>query len=197
MHRCWSPQSRPRPLRSLERLRLELGAGIVSLVGPNGAGKTNLLEALYFALTGRSFRTGDRRDLIPFGGSLARAEARVRDDDGIERTPARLGQPRRGAPPPARRQPGRPGDAGPPPPAGRGLLARPAGAGQGPAGASAAPTSTASSPPAGRSRSDLRQRFGQALAQRNALVARVAAGRGAAAELDAWDATRWPRPRRR
>ena len=42
-------------------------AGITSLVGPNGAGKTNLLEALYFALTGRSFRTADRRELIPFG----------------------------------------------------------------------------------------------------------------------------------
>ena len=59
--------------------------GIVSVVGPNGAGKTNLVEALYFALTGRSFRTSDRRDLIPFGGSLARAEATVRDEDGLER----------------------------------------------------------------------------------------------------------------
>ncbi len=41
---------------------------------------------------------------------------------------------------------------------------------------SAAPTSTVSSPPAGPSRAELRQRFGQALAQRNALVARIAAG---------------------
>ena len=74
-----------RPLRSLDRVRVELGPGIVSVVGPNGVGKTNLVEALYFALTGRSFRTSDRRDLIPFGGSLARAEATVRDDDGLER----------------------------------------------------------------------------------------------------------------
>ena len=43
------------------------------------------MEALYFALTGRSFRTSDRRDLIPFGASLARAEATVRDADGLER----------------------------------------------------------------------------------------------------------------
>jgi len=64
-----------RPLRSLDRLRIELEPGIVSMVGPNGVGKTNLVEALYFALTGRSFRTSDRRDLIPFGQSLARAEA--------------------------------------------------------------------------------------------------------------------------
>jgi len=74
-----------RPLRSLERVRVPLGPGITSVVGPNGVGKTNLVEALYFALTGRSFRTSDRRDLIPFGESLARAEATVRDEDGIER----------------------------------------------------------------------------------------------------------------
>ena len=49
------------PLRSLEDVRVELGPGIVSLIGPNGAGKTNFLEALYFGLTGRSFRTSDRR----------------------------------------------------------------------------------------------------------------------------------------
>ncbi|MGH2976181.1 MAG: AAA family ATPase, partial [Solirubrobacterales bacterium] len=73
-----------RPLRSLAQAQVELGPGIVSLVGPNGVGKTNLLEALYFALTGRSFRTSDRRDLIPFGGSFARAEATVRDEDGVE-----------------------------------------------------------------------------------------------------------------
>ncbi|HEX8958973.1 MAG TPA: AAA family ATPase, partial [Solirubrobacterales bacterium] len=73
-----------RPLRSLSDVRIELGPGIVSLVGPNGAGKTNLLEALYFALTGRSFRTADRRELIPFGAPLARAEALVRDGDGAE-----------------------------------------------------------------------------------------------------------------
>ena len=39
------------------------------------------------------------------------------------------------------------------------------------------------------SRSELRRRYGQALAQRNALIARIAAGRGAARELDAWDSS--------
>ena len=70
------------PFRSLERLEVELPPGITSLVGPNGAGKTNTLEALYFALTGRSFRTGDRRELIPHGTSLARAEAGVETTEG-------------------------------------------------------------------------------------------------------------------
>ncbi|HEX6229370.1 MAG TPA: AAA family ATPase, partial [Solirubrobacterales bacterium] len=73
-----------RPVRSLDAARVELGPGIVSLVGPNGVGKTNLLEALYFALTGRSFRTSDRRDLIPFGAPLARSEALILDENRVE-----------------------------------------------------------------------------------------------------------------
>jgi DNA replication and repair protein RecF len=39
------------------------------------------------------------------------------------------------------------------------------------------------------SRSELRRRYGQALAQRNALIARVAMGAAGAGELDAWDAS--------
>lgn len=177
-----------RPLRSLAQARVELGPGIVSLVGPNGIGKTNLLEALYFALTGRSFRTGDRRDLIPFGESFARAEATVRDDDGIERRLLAS----------VSRAEGR-----------RHLLE---GSAADPATISHhrppvavfAPDRLAliKGPPAERrahldgfiaarwpSRADLRKRFGQVLAQRNALVARVASGRGAPGDLDVWDET--------
>ena len=185
---CWSPPPMPLRCAASSELRIELDTGIVSLIGPNGAGKTNFLEALYFALTGRSFRTGDRRDLIPFGGSLARAEALVRDEDGIERTAARVGQPQRGPPPPARRQPGRPGDAGSPPPAGRRLLAGPPGAGQGPAG-------RAPRPPRRLRRRPLALALGAAPALRpGARPAQRAARpdrrrRGGAGELDAWDAS--------
>ncbi len=177
-----------RPLRSLESARLELHDGITSLVGPNGVGKTNFLEALYFALTGRSFRTSDRRDLIPFGGSFARAEAAVRDEDDVERR--LLASVSRGD--------GR-----------RHLLD----------GSPADPTTLARSrppvavfspdrltlikgPPAERRahldgfvaarwprRADLRQRYGQTLAQRNALVARLASRGGPPSQLDVWDAT--------
>ena len=177
-----------RPLRSLERARVELGPGIVSLVGPNGVGKTNLLEALYFALTGRSFRTADRRELIPFGGSLARAEATLRSADGIEcRLLASVS-----------RSEGRRHllDGNPADPA---TLAR-----NRPPVAVFSPDrlSLVKGPPAERrahldgfvaarwpSRAELRRRFGQALAQRNALVARVAAGQLPADRLDPWDAT--------
>jgi DNA replication and repair protein RecF len=176
-----------RPLRSLERVRVELAPGIVSVVGPNGAGKTNLVEALYFALTGRSFRTADRRDLIPFGGSLARAEAMVRDEDGVERRLLAS----------VSRSEGRRHllDGNPADPA---TIAR-----SRPPVAVFAPDrlSLVKGPPAERrahldgflaarwpARGELRKRYGQALAQRNALLARLSAGYGNPAELAVWDA---------
>lgn len=177
-----------RPLRSLAEVRLELSSGIASLVGPNGAGKTNLLEALYFALTGRSFRTADRRDMIPFGGSFARAEATVRDSDGIEhRLLASVS-----------RAEGRRHllDGSPADPA---TLTR-----SRPPVAVFAPDrlSLVKGPPSERrahldgflaarwpARAELRRRFGQALAQRNALIARIAAGARPPQDLDPWDET--------
>ncbi|MFL5833770.1 MAG: DNA replication/repair protein RecF [Solirubrobacterales bacterium] len=175
------------PLRSLDRARVELGSGIVSVIGPNGTGKTNLIEALYFALTGRSFRTSDRRDLIPFGGSLARAEATVRDDDGIERKLLAA----------VSRSEGRRHllDGSPADPA---TIAR-----SRPPVAVFAPDrlTLVKGPPAERrahldgfiaarwpARSGLRKRFGQAVAQRNALLSRLAAGYGSPADLGIWDA---------
>jgi DNA replication and repair protein RecF len=175
-----------RPLRSLACLAEELGPGVTSVIGPNGAGKTNLLEALYFSLTGRSFRTADRRELIPFGQSLARAEATVADDDDIthrfissvSRTEGRR-----------LLLDGSPADPG--------ALAR-----SRPAIAVFSPDRLilVKGPPGERrahldsfvsarwpARGDLRRRFGQALAQRNALLSRVAAGLASPPDLDAWD----------
>jgi DNA replication and repair protein RecF len=176
-----------RPLRSLADARIELGPGIVSLIGPNGAGKTNFLEALYFALTGRSFRTSDRRDLIPFGGTLARAEATIHDGDGVERrllasvsrsegrrhlldgSPAEPAALARSRPPVAVFSPDRLALVKGPPGERRAHL----------------DLFLAARWP---SRSELRQRYGQALAQRNALLARLA-GTGGAPALDVWDAS--------
>jgi DNA replication and repair protein RecF len=174
-----------RPLRSLIHAHVELGAGTVSLVGPNGAGKTNFLEALYFALTGRSFRTSDRRELIPFGGQLARAEAVVRDEDGVEHR--FLASVSRGD---GRRHllDGNPADPA--------ALAR-----HRPPVAVFSPDRLVliKGPPGERrahldgyvaarwpSRAGLRQRYGQALAQRNALLARLAGGQ-ASGGLEVWD----------
>jgi len=176
-----------KPLRSLDCVRIELPRGIVSVIGPNGTGKTNLIEALYFALTGRSFRTSDRRDLIPFGGSLARAEATIEDEDGIAHKLLAA----------VSRSEGRRHllDGNPADPA---TLAR-----SRPPVAVFAPDrlTLVKGPPAERrahldgfvaarwpARAELRKRFGQAVAQRNALLSRLGAGYGSPEDLRIWDA---------
>lgn len=72
-----------RDFRNHERATLEPAPGVTVLEGPVGAGKTNLLEALYVACVGRSFRTSNDRELIRFGTPVARA-AVVVDDEGTE-----------------------------------------------------------------------------------------------------------------
>jgi DNA replication and repair protein RecF len=52
------------------------------IAGRNGAGKTNLLEALYFSCTGRSCRTGNEREVVRFGAPLMRLELRTEDTLG-------------------------------------------------------------------------------------------------------------------
>jgi DNA replication and repair protein RecF len=73
---------RLRDFRSYERAEADLGEGLTVVLGPNGAGKTNLLEGIYFALTSRSCRTSNERELVRLGAELTRAEAEVAADDG-------------------------------------------------------------------------------------------------------------------
>ncbi|MCQ7029888.1 AAA family ATPase, partial [Escherichia coli] len=53
--------------------------------GPNGAGKTNLLEAIYFACTGRSCRTANEREVVRFGAGVARLELDAERDGEVHR----------------------------------------------------------------------------------------------------------------
>src|SRR5256885_16589722 len=71
-----------RDFRNYERAELHLAPGLTVICGPNGAGKTNLLEALYFGLTGRSCRTSNERELLRMGAPVARVELEVDADDG-------------------------------------------------------------------------------------------------------------------
>src|SRR5258705_8297528 len=73
---------RLRDFRSYERAEAELGEGLTVVVGPNGAGKTNLLEGVYFALTARSCRTSNERELLRLGAEVTRAEVEVEAEDG-------------------------------------------------------------------------------------------------------------------
>ncbi|HEY1238799.1 MAG TPA: DNA replication and repair protein RecF [Solirubrobacterales bacterium] len=169
-----------RGFRNLDDGHTSIGDGIVVVHGANGAGKTNLLEALYFGLTGRSFRAGVDRDMIRFGEQGARVELDLAGGDRLlsaldrsgERRHLLAGRPLGGAPGerplvsvfhPDRLQlvKGSPAHR-------RAHLDRLCGA-------------------IWPARADLRSRFGRTLAQRNALVQRIRAGLAGADALPSWD----------
>ncbi len=72
-----------RDFRGYHDARVELGEGLTVVTGPNGAGKTNLLEGLYFACTGRSCRTSNEREVIRFGAGTTRTVLVCEGEDGI------------------------------------------------------------------------------------------------------------------
>jgi DNA replication and repair protein RecF len=71
-----------RDFRTYEAAEVQFGPGLTVVTGRNGAGKTNLLEAVYFACTGRSCRTGNERECVRFGAELTRLELEC--DDGTQ-----------------------------------------------------------------------------------------------------------------
>jgi DNA replication and repair protein RecF len=73
---------RLRDFRTYAAVEVAVGPGLTVVHGPNGAGKTNLLEALYFGCTSRSCRTTNEREVVRFDASAARVEVDTRDRDG-------------------------------------------------------------------------------------------------------------------
>jgi DNA replication and repair protein RecF len=68
-----------RDFRSYAAADVQLGPRLTVVSGRNGAGKTNLLEAVYFACTGRSCRTANERECVRFGAQLTRLQLRCED----------------------------------------------------------------------------------------------------------------------
>jgi DNA replication and repair protein RecF len=71
-----------RDFRGYHDAQVELGDGLTVVTGSNGAGKTNLLEGLYFACTGRSCRTNNEREVIRFGAGTTRTVLTCQGEDG-------------------------------------------------------------------------------------------------------------------
>src|SRR4051794_1145357 len=154
--------------------------------GRNGAGKTNLLEGLYFGCTGRSCRTTNEREVVRFGAPAARVEVDVETRDGPHELAVGFqpGEPKRfrvdGAP-----------------------VERLSDSEARPLVAVFLPDrlELIKGAPALRrahldqlvaalwpARAATRRAYSQALAQRNALLARIRAGRASQSALPAWDA---------
>lgn len=65
--------------RSYAKQTFSFSPGITLMVGPNAAGKTNIIEAIYFLATGKSFRADVDRECIQFGQSFARIKGTTPD----------------------------------------------------------------------------------------------------------------------
>jgi DNA replication and repair protein RecF len=175
-----------RDFRGYHDVRIEVGDGLTVVTGPNGAGKTNLLEGLYFACTGRSCRTSNEREVIRFGAGTTRTVLTCHAEDGAHELSVgfSVGQPK------VMRADGATVER---------LL-----------DVSSRPLVSVFLPerlelvkgaPALRrahldqfvaalwpARSTTRRLYGQALAQRNALIARIRGGGASRASLASWDA---------
>src|SRR5919201_3920284 len=174
-----------RDFRNYERAEVALAPGLTVVCGPNGAGKTNLLEALYFGCTCRSCRTSNERELVRFGKKLTRVSVGVEAEDGPHRLDVGFE--------PGEQKRFRIDDA---------QVERPAAATVRPLVGVFMPDrlDLVKGPPALRrahidqvvaalwpARADARADYARALAQRNALVARIRAGAARAELLDPWD----------
>ena len=71
--------------RNLANESLPLGPRVTVLFGRNGQGKSNLLEAAYYSIAFRSFRTTSSADLVSWGADGAEVEAAI-TLRGLERT---------------------------------------------------------------------------------------------------------------
>lgn len=87
---------RVRNVRCYESAEITFGERLTVIHGANGAGKTNLLEALYFVCTGRSCRTSNDREFIRFDQSAARVELDLDGETGAHQLAVGFepGQPR-------------------------------------------------------------------------------------------------------
>ena len=60
-----------RRFRNIEEAHVRFSPGVNVLHGDNAQGKTNLLEAIYFAAIGKSFRSLHAKECISFGEESA------------------------------------------------------------------------------------------------------------------------------
>ncbi len=179
-----------RDFRTYARAEAALGAGLTILHGANGAGKSNLLEGLYWGCTGRSPRTRNERELVRFDARATRVTVRLDDGAHAHELTAAYALASAGEPPVKRMT----SDGAP--------VERLQDVEDRPLLSVFMPDrlELVKGPPALRrahldrliaalwpARAATRLAYGRALHQRNALLARMRAGRGDGGTLPAWD----------
>jgi len=75
--------------RLFEEKLFEFSGNTTLIVGPNASGKTNLLEAIVFLATGKSFRAGKIDEVIRNDQDLARIVGRISDGNPVKLLPAK------------------------------------------------------------------------------------------------------------
>jgi DNA replication and repair protein RecF len=179
-----------RDFRTYTRAQAGFGPGLTVVHGPNGAGKSNLLEALYYGCTGRSPRSRNERELIRFGAQVARVSVRLLD--GADEHELTVGF---GTEPDSRQPVKRMTADGAPVERLLDVQLRPLVSVFLPdrlellKGAPALRRAHLDQVVAGiwPARASARGEYSRALAQRNALIARIRAGRASQTTLAAWD----------
>ena len=66
-----------RSFRNYEEVRLAFDPGVNLIVGDNAQGKTNLLEAISYLGTGKSFRAQKTSEMIRFGADFAEIDGKI------------------------------------------------------------------------------------------------------------------------
>ena len=70
--------------RSYKKAQFIFDSRLTIIIGPNASGKTNLVEAISFLSTGKSFRTSKDKQVIVFGESVSRVTGETQDATKIE-----------------------------------------------------------------------------------------------------------------
>ena len=73
-----------RNFRNYEHLELDFDSGVNLIVGQNAQGKTNLLEAVAYLGSGKSFRAQKQNEMVRFGADFADIEGEIFSQERIQ-----------------------------------------------------------------------------------------------------------------